>query len=1178
MKQFILLFCSIYFNFFISNAQVVVNKHWVSKTALPDNINLSVSTMDTQGNLIVTSNTLNSQGNTDIITTKYSPSGNILWQQSHNGNANGADYGVAVECDVNDNVYVAGAITGLYGYIHFGVLKYSASGSLIWSVFWQGASSLYDLPSCLRTDIFGNVYVAGGSLTINNLMDFSIVKVNPTGQVVWIAYYDYSGNNDAATDVNVGVNGNVLVSGASASESNSWDYATIELNHIDGSIINTNRQSALGIGLDKPMAMDRDNLGNIYITGYTENAGDKDIQTIKLNSSFELEWAAQFDGENLEDIGRSIGLDNSGNVYVTGYTSKSQGGRDFITIKYDAYGNEVWARRNSAPNSLDIAEAVSLKVGLNGHLYVTGSCQNNGNLDFLTIDYSLEGDVKWKQYYSGEGVGNDVSSDITIDDKGNIFVTGMSTAAGNIKRLTTIRYSSFMPAQNVLTNGTDLYLDDQIIVKFRPSLVNTQFVDNLQLQFAPINDVLSNEVITTLNTKLGIDLRHKDVNLVKIFTRLTTSKTTSIDRNGNEIPLDPFWSAFLLTLPQGTDEAACVYALHDLNYELEIAELHYLYYASYIPNDPFIDIQSSIVPTTTYPAANINLEPAWDIEKGYINIKVGVLDGAIDWTHEDFGDGSFAGSKIVGGWNFVNNIPISETNSFDPHGTACAGIIGALSNNNLGTAGIAGGDVEYGNTGVQLFSLAVTDGIDFISMVPLANAIVEGAANSQGFGYGLNVENSSWSGPSYSNLIALAVRTCSQHKCLFVASRGNNYNIDSNASDLIEARYPACLPDTWVFSIGGSGNDGFPKKYNDNGDNKYQTIYGLGMDVIAPGSLDIVVTTLANGQDAYGDVSDPKYTEFSGTSSATPHASGIGALMMSRHHMNSGYPNNLDGDDVEILLEKYANDRVGPVPYDNYVFPSGYDERSGWGLINAGAAMQMINKPQYWVQHNTAPDVDNLSVSGEQNFWVLENSLGIAAGTYVAKLYTLNRTYNETVPAGTQIIDYWGRGFSSTGVSAANHNTGAPYCAYNFTVNGTTITAVTTTYCWHILTNSLGQQMDVWYPAPNNLLSADFSIHVYDPNAVTSIIEPNLGNEFLKIYPNPCNDIFWMGFITKGSFDVNFQLTNSLGQIIDKRTLINCAPGSHLEYLDTSKYPSGIYYLHFRSEGAIETRKILIQH
>ena len=82
----------------------------------------------------------------------------------------------------------------------------------------------------------------------------------------------------------------------------------------------------------------KDASGNIYIVGATPVSGHGyDFSTIKLNSSMVLQWQANYNGAaNLNDIGSGIGVDASGNVYVTGYTTSATTGKDMITIKYNS--------------------------------------------------------------------------------------------------------------------------------------------------------------------------------------------------------------------------------------------------------------------------------------------------------------------------------------------------------------------------------------------------------------------------------------------------------------------------------------------------------------------------------------------------------------------------------------------------------------------------------------------------------------------------------------------------------------------------------------------------------------------------------------------------------------------------------------------------------------------------
>jgi hypothetical protein len=88
-------------------------------------------------------------------------------------------------------------------------------------------------------------------------------------------------------------------------------------------------------------------------------------------------------------------VDDSGNVYVTGESYEEIGIRDYVTVKYDASGNEVWELRYHGPeNGWDAARDVA--VDHSGNVYVTGFSDgaSSGN-DCVTIRYAhfLRGDV-----------------------------------------------------------------------------------------------------------------------------------------------------------------------------------------------------------------------------------------------------------------------------------------------------------------------------------------------------------------------------------------------------------------------------------------------------------------------------------------------------------------------------------------------------------------------------------------------------------------------------------------------------------------------------------------------------------------------------------------------------------------------------------------------------------------
>lgn len=188
-----------------------------------------------------------------------------------------------------------------------------------------------------------------------------------------------------------------------------------------------------------------DETGNVYVTGYATTSTGLDYCTIKYDSSGNELWVRFYNGTSSTtaplDVATGIAIDRNGNVYVTGYSEGAGTSYDYCTIKYNPNGAEQWVVRynNSSANSIDQATAIAVD-GM-GNVYVTGySVARNG--DYLTIKYNTSGTQQWVARYDG-GNGYDNARAIAVDRMGNCYVTGYSRGAGTADYdYVTIKYTS----------------------------------------------------------------------------------------------------------------------------------------------------------------------------------------------------------------------------------------------------------------------------------------------------------------------------------------------------------------------------------------------------------------------------------------------------------------------------------------------------------------------------------------------------------------------------------------------------------------------------------------------------------------------------------------------------------------------------------------------------------------
>ncbi len=194
------------------------------------------------------------------------------------------------------------------------------------------------------------------------------------------------------------------------------------------------RYNGPGNGGDDARSIAVDSSGNVYVTGGSFG----DYATLKYNSTGAQQWVQRYDGPGNNDFAHSIAVDNLGNVYVTGQSGNIFSLPGCATIKYSSSGVQQWVQRCNAIGR-------SIAVDDSGNVYVTGASYSgqypNFITDYITIKYNSNGDSLWVQRYNGSGNNPDQAFSIALDGTGNVYVTGVSTGIG-AKDYATIKYSS----------------------------------------------------------------------------------------------------------------------------------------------------------------------------------------------------------------------------------------------------------------------------------------------------------------------------------------------------------------------------------------------------------------------------------------------------------------------------------------------------------------------------------------------------------------------------------------------------------------------------------------------------------------------------------------------------------------------------------------------------------------
>ena len=493
--------------------------------------------VDAAGNIYVAGASTGSGSGKDFTVVKYNSDGLTQWVGRYNGPGNADDDAYLVKVDNAGNVYVSGASTGSGSGLDYCVVKYNSAGVQQWASRYNGPGNATDEVYSLQFDNSGNVYITGYSNGGSTGDDICTIKYNSSGAQQWMVRYNGSANNDDyGNSIAIDNAGNSYVTGAVTRTGSDLDYITVKYN-ASGVQIWSVFYNGPGNGEDFPSSNAIDANGNIFVTGYSYGStSGPDYCTIKYNNSGAQQWVQRYDGPDGWDESWNIILDPAGNVYITGNSAGVGTGDDYCTIKYNNSGVQQWIARYTGPDSSnDYCNWVAPDA--NGNVYVTGIVGDGvGNpQNMVTVGYNSAGVQQWVQTYNGIGNEFDSGNALTVDNQGNVYVTGGSDNIGNTD-FVTIKYSSTIGIQPISTEIPDKFqLKQNYPNPFNPS-TRIQFsipnaaTDSRSVKLE-IYDISGKLIETLLNEDLSAGMYEIDFDASGLatgtyFYRLTTDNFT----------------------------------------------------------------------------------------------------------------------------------------------------------------------------------------------------------------------------------------------------------------------------------------------------------------------------------------------------------------------------------------------------------------------------------------------------------------------------------------------------------------------------------------------------------------------------------------------------------------------------------------------------------------------------
>lgn len=450
------------------------------------------------------------------------PSAGTLIYSSYYGAGGTLEYGSQVVTDDTGAAYIAGGAdsvgsfypeTGLFSPLHLVkafIIKLTPDGTS--ADYISTISGLdpdgEDFATAIEIDDSGAAYVAGLTSSFdfpattgafdespNGGNDAWFARLDPTGAVN-VASVLGTGTNDWANAIGLGLGGEIFVSGFTnggnfpttggaydTTANGGFDIFVSKFNNAGSTLL---AGTYLGGSGDEggDLSLDRSDLviddsGRPYVTGPTESGnfpltgarigpgGCKDIYVSRLSASLaNLEISNRIGGSgsscgaNGDDNAEKMAVDSSGNIFITGYTSSSNGSFpvtggaydtsfngffDAFFIKLDPTGTGLLYGTFLGGTNVDVAKDIATDPA--GYVYLTGYTYSSGYPVLNPLDPTLSGaiDAFFTKIYPGGNTACDLRYSTFIGGSGLDLGVGIALLGSNDVYITGQTYSNNFP-------------------------------------------------------------------------------------------------------------------------------------------------------------------------------------------------------------------------------------------------------------------------------------------------------------------------------------------------------------------------------------------------------------------------------------------------------------------------------------------------------------------------------------------------------------------------------------------------------------------------------------------------------------------------------------------------------------------------------------------------------------
>ena len=318
----------------------------------------------------------------------------------------GIDFPLQMKLDANGNIFIAGISNLDTFYNDVLTMKINADGITEWYNLIR--NDYEDMIEGLEVDTEGNCYLGGDLGNIFLEKSGFMLRYDDEGGLSWI-------------DTTSGVNAICIDSANNIYNLCSNSNLTLIKYNMEGDeLLFFTNDTITSFNTPWLYLLKVDDEGNIYVGGqFTSNGSNARIHIKKFSPSGELLWDVKYDPTTDWDRPRFMQVDNLGNIYLVGYTGTYEGS---IIVKLDSEGEIAWDDIIFAQYSFPF----DLVFDSYGNPVICMKIYEvNKGYDYMIRKYDQEGNVIWTDYLDSAGVGTlDDIAHLTADDFGNIYFAG----------------------------------------------------------------------------------------------------------------------------------------------------------------------------------------------------------------------------------------------------------------------------------------------------------------------------------------------------------------------------------------------------------------------------------------------------------------------------------------------------------------------------------------------------------------------------------------------------------------------------------------------------------------------------------------------------------------------------------------------------------------------------------